>query len=257
MIFDSHMHTELSSDSKMLLSDILDKSSKLNIGCILTEHLDLNYPVEDLFKVECKLFFEKYSKYRNDNLLLGIEVGLSKTIIEEATLITNSFPFDFILGSIHSINNIDIFSDSNKDNMSKEEFFKSYFEEMLNDIKLFDNFDSLAHIDYPCRYLHFKDNNIYLSEYENYINEIFKVLIKKNKVIELNTRRLNDKKAIDSLIPIYKRYRELGGKYVTIGSDSHNKESIGKNFDVALNIIKECNLTPVYFKERKIHIIKL
>ena len=85
----------------------------------------------------------------------------------------------------------------------------------------------------------------------------FKVLIKKNKVIELNTRRLNDKKAVDSLIPIYKRYRELGGKYVTIGSDSHNKESIGKNFDVALNIIKECNLTPVYFKERKIHIIKL
>lgn len=257
MIFDSHMHTELSSDSKMLLSEVLNKSSNLNIGCILTEHLDLNYPVEGLFKVNCNLFFEKYSNYRSENLLLGIEVGLSKTIIKEATMITNSFPFDFILASIHSINDVDIFSDPNKDNLSKESFFKSYFEEMLNDIKLFDNFDSLAHIDYPCRYLPFDDNNIYLSEYEDYINEIFKVLIEKNKVIEVNTRRFNDEKAINSLIPIYKRYNELGGKYVTIGSDSHDKDTIGKNFDIALNIIKECNLTPVYFKERKMHIINI
>lgn len=257
MIFDSHMHTELSSDSKMLLSDVINKTSNLNIGCIITEHLDLNYPVEDLFKVDCNLYFEKYSKYRNENLLLGIEVGISKSILKELISITSSYPFDFILGSIHSINDVDIFSDPNKYNLSKEYFFESYFTEMLNDIKDFDNFDSLAHIDYPCRYLSFDDNNIYLSEYQDYLDEVFKLLINKNKALELNTRRLHNKSAVNSLIPIYKRYNELGGKYVTIGSDAHNMNSIGNNLDVAFKIIKECNLIPVYFKERKMQIMNL
>ena len=85
MIFDTHMHTELSSDSQMKLSSIIEKSKELKIGVILTDHLDLNYHIKNEFRVDLDKFFEKYSSYRNDNLLLGVEVGLSSSIVKENT----------------------------------------------------------------------------------------------------------------------------------------------------------------------------
>ena len=257
MIFDSHMHTELSSDSKMTIAEVIKRGQDLNIGTILTEHMDYNYPVPDLFKVDCDKFFDKYSKYRGDNLLLGIEIGLSESIVDKNIELSNKYPFDFILGSVHSINDIDIFSDPNKDSISKKDFFTSYFEEMLRDVKSFDNFDSLSHIDYPCRYLNYKDNEIYLKDFSDYLDEIFKVLISKSKVLELNSKRLDFISASKALIPLYKRYNELGGKYITLGSDAHNIGAIGFNFDIALNMAKEANLKPIYFKERKPQIITL
>ncbi len=257
MVFDSHMHTEFSSDSKMKIEDVMEKGKQLNIGTIITEHMDYNYPEKDLFKVDCNEFFNTYSKYRNNNLLLGIEIGLSHTIVDKNNTISNSYPFDFILGSIHSINDVDIFLDPRKNTLSKQEYLSKYFKEMIKDISEFDNFDSLSHIDYPCRYLKHDDNEIYLSEFSDYLDKIFNILIKKDKAIEVNTRRLGDEKAVKSLIPIYKRYKELGGKYVTIGSDAHNKKGIGLHLDAAKYIIKEAGLTPVYFKERKMYIINI
>jgi histidinol-phosphatase (PHP family) len=55
-------------------------------------------------------------------------------------------------------------------------------------------------------------------------------------------------------MPIYKRYRDMGGRYITIGSDAHTEENIGMNFKVALDLAEHLNLQPVHFKNRKIEI---
>ena len=38
---------------------------------------------------------------------------------------------------------------------------------------------------------------------------------------------------------VFKRYHELGGKLVTLGSDAHFPERIGACFDIAGDILKE------------------
>ena len=257
MFFDSHMHTKFSSDSKMKIEDVIKQGQVLNLGTILTEHMDYNYPKKDLFKVDPNKFFNEYSKYRGDNLLLGVEIGLSESSLNKNNTLANSYPFDFILGSIHSINDIDIFTDKNKNDFTKTEYLTLYFKEMIKDIKDFDNFDSLSHIDYPCRYLNDKNKEINLSELGEYVDEVFKILIEKEKCLEINTKKFDDKNFIHSIFNLCKRYKELGGKYITVGSDAHNKDRIGKDFNIAKDIILETNLTPVYFKERKINIIHL
>lgn len=257
MFFDSHMHTKFSSDSKMQIEDVIKQGQALNIGTILTEHMDYNYPKEDLFKFDPNKFFNEYSKYRGDNLLLGVEIGLSSSSLSKNNNLSTSYPFDFILGSIHSVNDVDIFTDESKNDLTKAEYLTLYFKEMIKDIKEFDNFDSLSHIDYPCRYLKEKDKEINLSELGEYVDEVFKILIEKEKCLEINTKKFDDKNFIHSIFNLCKRYKELGGKYITVGSDAHNKDRIGKDFNIAKDIILETNLTPVYFKERKINIIHL
>ena len=54
---------------------------------------------------------------------------------------------------------------------------------------------------------------------------------------------------------IYARYRELGGQYVTIGSDAHSAEAVGMNFKMAQDMTDFVGLRPVWFRERKIEYI--
>ena len=81
-------------------------------------------------------------------------------------------------------------------------------------------------------------------------------MIEQNKPIEINTRRLDDVAAVAGLLPLYKRYRELGGKYCTLGRDAHYKEHVGRRLQEALALAAQAELTPVYFKARRMQIME-
>ncbi len=250
-MFDCHVHTKFSTDSKMNIEDALKRASGLNIGMIITEHMDLKYPFEGKFAFDPEEYFNKYSKYRNDKLLLGVEMGIREDCLEENKRLAQSYGFDYIIGSVHVVDNIDIYEGIFYEGRDKKEVYSQYLNAMLESIKKHDFIDSLGHIDYIARYARFDDNEIYYREFENEIDEILKILIQNEKAIEINTRRIGNSKVVSSLIQIYKRYYELGGRIVTIGSDSHTQENIGANFDIAKEMVDMCNLKMVYYKDRK------
>ncbi|KFX57066.1 histidinol phosphatase [Clostridium botulinum] len=251
-MFDSHIHTIFSSDSDMKISDAISKAKELNIGLILTEHLDQDYPDKNLFKLDIPNYFNNYSEYKINNLLLGIELGLTLPSFNIITEKAKNFNYDFILGSVHAVYDEDIYIDyCKRDDLTKKEFFHNYLEFMLNVINKYDCFDSLAHFDYPCRYTKFENNEIALCDHHEILDEIFKTLISKGKVLEINTRRLDTKGTFNNMIDIYNRYKELGGKYITLGSDAHNVNAIATNFKNALSLTEILGLKPIYFKNRK------
>lgn len=250
MIFDSHMHSEFSTDSNMKIEDAIKVSKEHSIGIILTEHTDLNYPVLDEFRCDVPRYLSTYEKYKSNSLLLGIEIGLSEDIYAGNNEITSSFDFDYVIGSIHSVNNIDIYNNYINTNYSKKEFFQRYLDDMLTCSKLYNNFDSLGHIDYLCRYASFENKEILVCDYKDTLAEIMKTLIYKDKVLELNTARLNSIDAQKSLFDIYTLYKDLGGKHLTLGSDAHRSTEIFRNFNLAQEMISEIGLRGIYFKER-------
>ncbi|MBY6779866.1 histidinol phosphate phosphatase [Clostridium botulinum] len=230
----------------------ISKAKELNIGLILTEHLDQDYPDKNLFKLDIPNYFNNYSEYKINNLLLGIELGLTLPSFNIITEKAKNFNYDFILGSVHAVYDEDIYIDyCKRDDLTKKEFFHNYLEFMLNVINKYDCFDSLAHFDYPCRYTKFENNEIALCDHHEILDEIFKTLISKGKVLEINTRRLDTKGTFNNMIDIYNRYKELGGKYITLGSDAHNVNAIATNFKNALSLTEILGLKPIYFKNRK------
>ena len=53
-------------------------------------------------------------------------------------------------------------------------------------------------------------------------------------------------------IKILKRYKELGGELITLGSDAHNLDIIAKNFKLYSQIIKDCGFKYLFsFKDGK------
>ncbi|MGY0375057.1 histidinol phosphate phosphatase [Clostridium sp. JNZ J1-5] len=255
-MFDTHMHTEYSSDSKMKINKVIDKSIKYNMGVIITEHMDLNYRDKSKFRFDINDYFDSYNKYRNNKLLLGIEIGMCNKYLEENKSICIENPFDYVLGSLHEMYDIDLYeAEELYKNKNQTDFYQEYFQQMVSCVDTHDFINSLGHIDYIARCAQYEDGEIYYEEYGEYIDEVLKKIIDKGITIELNTRRLSDKKAVENLIKIYKRFYDLGGRYVTIGSDAHKDEDIGKNFNIAENIINDCNLKAVYFKNKKMEFI--
>ena len=161
-----------------------------------------------------------------------------------------------MIGSIHVVDGEDIYLPEYYMERGEERAYERYFQTMLENVQACDFFDVLGHVDYVARYAPTADPEIYLARWKTYLEPIFKILIARGQVLELNSRRLALKRAQDALLPIYQFYQELGGKYVTIGSDAHISQALAINSNIAEELAAACGLRPVYFKKRKIELVK-
>lgn len=256
-MYDSHIHTKFSTDSRANIEDVIEQGDKLGLGLIITEHMDLTMLGQDKFVFNPSDYFNEYTKYRNEKMLLGVELGMDLNFINEGKQIIEQTPFDFVLGSVHFIDGLDFYTNKSLFNSrSKKEAYEKYLECCLSCVRNFDFFDSLAHIDYISRCSIYEDKELYYDDFREIIDELFKVLISAGKVIEINGRRLGDKYAVENLKKLYKRYYDLGGRYITIGSDAHIAGNVGSNFKEIMEIAEYSSLKPVYFKNRKMEYTK-
>lgn len=251
MLFDTHIHTCYSTDSSMSVKTAVSRAAELGLGIIFTEHMDLAYPEPEAFTFDVKAYLRDYAQYRGDKVLLGIEVGMRPDCLEDSQRIVEEHLFDYVIGSIHVVDNVDIYHASFYESRSKQVVYERYLEAMLQCLQSYDFIDSLGHIDYIARYARYQDPDLHYHEFSDRIDEILKVAAKQEKAMEINTRRLTSRAAVEQLLPIYQRFSELGGKLVTLGSDAHKPEDIGRALSIAQDMAEACKLKVVYFKQRK------
>ena len=89
------------------------------------------------------------------------------------------------------------------------------------------------------------------------ISDIFKVIIHNGKGIEINTSAVglsyND---TNPNLEIIKLYRQMGGEIITVGSDSHGKENIGKGFSLVEEYLRRAGFRflTVFRKQRPVFV---
>ena len=252
MIFDSHMHTKFSADSEMLAAEAIAKAASLNLGVVFTEHFDYGLELNGKsFTFDAATYMSEYKNLRGDKVRLGVEVGLRESArVANENFLTQA-DFDFVIGSIHLVDDLDIYYPDFYADKDKATAYKKYFEQMAAEIAVAD-FDALGHIDYICRAAPYDNPEIDYPTFAAQIDAVLKIVVEREKVLELNTRRFYSARAVEELVPVYKKYRELGGRYVTIGSDAHKVAAVGNYFERALKFARELDLTPVTFCERKL-----
>ncbi|MCR5176489.1 MAG: histidinol-phosphatase HisJ family protein [Anaerovibrio sp.] len=257
MIYDSHSHTEFSSDSDMKATDAVQAADRLGIGLVFTEHYDFDYVESPHYKdmdfvFDPQKYWRQYEPLRGNKLLLGVELGLTPGSIEANKRFIKQVPFDQVIGSIHAINKLDIYYPDYYENKTKREAYACYLKNMADMVKANPYIDILGHIDYICRYAPYEDKEIDYTDLHDLVDLVIMNVLDTGTVMELNTRRLDSKTVAEALLPIYRRYRELGGEYIAIGSDAHKVENLGMNFPMAIDLAEFLGLKPVYFRERRI-----
>ena len=188
-----------------------------------------------------------------------MELGLQPEILRENAVFAKSYEFDFIIGSSHICHGKDPYYPAFFAGRSEEEAHREYFESILENIRKFSNFDVYGHLDYVVRYGPNMDKNYSSEKYKDIIDAILKLLLEKGKGIELNTGGIKKgMKDFHPCIDILRRYRELGGEIITIGSDSHDVSHIADSFDRAADVLKECGFRYyTIFEQRTPEYIKL
>lgn len=245
MFADYHVHTEFSDDSTYPMEQVVKDAIAMKMdGICFTDHVDygikedwdcghsIEYRGEEpLANVDYPAYAVRIEKlqclYKGQiDIKMGMEFGLQVHTIPKFEELFQKYPFDFIILSIHQVEDKEFWTQDFQKGKSQEEYNRRYYEEMLNVVKNYQNYSVLGHMDLITRY---DENGVYpFEKVEPVISEILKIVIENGKGIELNTsyHRYGLKDATPS-VKILKRYRELGGEIITIGSDSHKPEHLG------------------------------
>ncbi|WP_459130180.1 histidinol-phosphatase HisJ family protein [Guggenheimella bovis] len=253
MIFDTHLHSYFSTDSRTKPEELIKASE--TIGITITDHQDVRDSYRKPYCHDPKAFFEAYEPIRSDKLLLGVEIGMTKDALEFLKDDMKSYPYDFLLGSVHSL-----YVGGPPDGYSNDIVFESkdpveaqrqYVKGVIRAIEDFFPIDALAHLDYVCRYSDIPGKDFYVEELREDLLTLFKLLVEKEVSLEVNTYRFKNPHALTEWKLLLSYYKECGGEHVTLGSDAHLAMHIGRHFDTALELIESVGLTPCYYKMRK------
>ncbi len=243
-MFDFHVHTHHSFDASHPADELVEKAIQLGLTHIcLTDHIDYDYDGEGSeFSFSYQQFFDELTRvrqtYRNKiNILAGVEFGMQPHVIKEYVRDADTWPFDYIIGSLHSVNKTDIYTGSYFKTRNQQQAYVDYFDDMLQIVKANAPFNALGHFDMIKRYGSF-DTSLPLKDYQEIATTIFKTLIPQGKGIEVNTSGYRyDLGDAHPSLDILKLYRECGGEIVVLGSDAHATTDIAyKLKDVLVNL---------------------
>lgn len=255
---DMHMHTWFSTDSEACPCDMADEAVRKGLKTIcFTDHFDkddLEWGEEGIFDVDA--YFVEMQKLQKEyagklNIRIGIELGLRTYLKDYYEELTKKYPFDFVIGSVHNVpykkdaeGNI-LYTDPAAEKLftdrTDKEAYRLMMETTLENVRTSDCFQTLGHLDYVVRYGKSREKEYSYTDYADIIDEILKLLIEKEKGLEVNSAGLKYGLPFAHPHPdVLKRYRELGGEIITIGADAHKPEHIAYDFAKAEEILKSC-----------------
>lgn len=242
---DYHVHSTCSFDAKNRMAEMARALKQRGIAEVcFTDHADFGMPETmqigpesfTLPKQQAHQYIEALEKAPEGIfMVLGLELGEGNHEPERAKRIYHMPEYDFILGSLHNLRGEPDFYDIQYESYEQcFDLYERYLDELI-ELAALGCFDVMAHIGYCLRYMHKKgfDAQVTMERNGDKVDKLLHTLIENGKGIELNVadlvpggREAPLLKPFPS-VEILRRYRELGGDIITVGTDAHNTGAAG------------------------------
>ena len=242
---DCHLHTDNSFDREPPAALQVARARELGIRTIaLTDHCDiLEWSDERIARSNAQAR-ELNERFDDITVLRGIELGEPLQDMNETSRALGLCEYDFVLCSLHNLTGEQDFYYLHPNREEAKVLVARYFDELLETVR-WNQFDALAHFTYPLRYITGRDGvPVDMAPYLPVIREILATLAANGKALEINTSGLRDENGF--LLPTVeyvKLFRELGGKYITLGSDAHCPEHMAVGMNEGIAAAKEAGFT--------------
>lgn len=242
---DHHVHTKFSPDSNADIIQYITKAKELELEYILfTDHIDFGTIDTTFFD---SIDFDEYFKVMKDlesryglPIKIGVEIGYEKDCKNEIDKFLSKYKFDFVIASIHYGSGLDFYTGEFYEGKTKEEAYLDYFKLVLEMVENFTNYDVVGHLDYIIRYGPYRDKHYNYDDYKEILDKILKAIIRNNRGIEVNTSGLRQGENVTfPKDKVLLRYKELGGKIITVGSDAHFNDEYQADFKEVINKLED------------------
>ncbi|MGN1211607.1 MAG: histidinol-phosphatase HisJ family protein [Candidatus Cryptobacteroides sp.] len=279
LFFDTHCHSQFSFDGKNASIAGSAAGAKANGlgGICFTDHCDFCVPQEKL-QQDAERFGEQVGKEVFDIkaqqeeigrvrkiipdicIFKGIEIGLGERNREMIRKALSSNSFDQIIGSVHYIGECDPFDGTYYEGKTFKEAYGEYLTILHNELKWMGDFDIAGHFDYVARYAPYPEESVLYKDFSDIFDTLLKLLAEEGKALEINTKTYRTYRNRTPVLDknILKRFKELGGEYITLGSDSHDTARPGENFSKFAEVVKSCGFRYLtHFENRKAFPVKI
>jgi len=245
-LIDYHVHSIYSSDGHNTIIELCQNAVDKGIKEIaVTDHFEPTTKDEYCSSYNQKGYWAYIEKAKRLfkgmlNIKLGVELGQPHLFPETSNAILADFPYDYVLASAHKLpEGMDV-SELDYSKIGEEELCSMYLRQ-LKQLIYWNNFDCIGHLDLIKRYSAavYKKNITLACQYE-LLKEVLELVISNGKGIEINTSGLRQTpKETMPGFDIVKLYKGLGGEILTIGSDAHFAEDVGKGLNEAVYLARK------------------
>lgn len=255
-MFDYHMHTRVSFDGHDTGLQMAQaaKAAGLKEICF-TDHLDYDpLGIMGILAFDTAVYNAEYDDLEIPGLKIrrGMEFGMTAENRAQFRKDLQRRPFDFVLGSIHFVDDFDVYYEDYWKDKSVFQAERRFLETTLECVELHEDFDVLAHLTYIAKtHCHPSPRQVPFEEHRELIDEILKTLARKDKGLEMNTSGVDRCGGFLPTEDMVRRFREVGGKLVTIGSDAHQSRRVGQYAFEACDILKDIFGYVCTFEDRK------
>ena len=255
-MFDYHMHSDVSEDGLSSGIEMAERAAQMGLREIcFTDHIDFDPLVPDnKLRYEVEDYNAAYDALAHKDLVIrrGMEFGM---LTDNAQMLKEELKkrsYDFVIGSVHFVEGLDVYFDEYWQGKTMEQAERIDLEQTLECVKVHDDFDVLGHLTYISKTRGNPTKRpIPYEAYREITDEIFKVLIQKGKGIEVNTSGMRDAKVFLPTEDYLRRFKELGGEIVTVGSDAHDADRVGQYCKEACALVQDIFGYVCTFEDRK------
>lgn len=268
-LYDNHNHSQFSFDGgrTSVGKTVNSAIGKGLAGVCFTDHCDFFVPpmkakyeeyVPEVFDVEARnAEIDKVNaKCPQDfHVFKGIEIGVQKSERDKIAAHLEKYSFDEIIASVHYLDDTDPFWGGYYEGKTWRYAYGHYLETLYDEmVWLGDRFDIMGHYDYVTRYAPYPECSILYKDFPDILDSMLRHLAENGKALEINTKTYQDFKGRTPVLDknILMRYRELGGEIISLGSDSHDADRVGFNFERTAALVSKCGFRYLaHFDKRK------
>lgn len=255
-MFDYHMHSRVSFDGHDTGRAMAEAAVSAGLKEIcFTDHLDYD-PLEQMGKLDfdTAAYNAEYDHLEIPGLKIrrGAEFGMDIHNVAQFKKDLQRRHFDFVLGSIHFVDDLDVYFEPYWNGKTVFQAERRYLEATLESVRLHNDFDVLAHLTYIGKTkCHPAPRPLPYGEHREIVDEILKVLVQKGKGMEVNTSGMDRCGGFLPTADIIRRFKELGGEIITVGSDAHTCDRVGQYTFQVCDILKDIFGYVCTFEDRK------
>lgn len=264
MLTDYHVHMAETGEFTIdYIKEYLQKAKEKGIEELgISEHAYFFYETKNILSnpwVDGRrhLHFADYAQFFQDvkaaglSIKMGIEMDYTPGKEREMKAFINAHPFDYVIGSVHWIDDWGIDLDLYKDEYEKrniEQVYSEYFDQIvtLAESKLF---DFVGHIDLIKIFSYKPENQAFLdAQYDRVVH----ALASSDTCIEISTAGL--RKPVGEMYPDPRFLQKCydAGVGIVICSDAHMPKHVGFAYDQAVELARSVGYKEIHtFIQRK------
>jgi histidinol-phosphatase (PHP family) len=169
----------------------------------------------------------------------GVELSEPHWHVDETAALLARGGFERVLASVHSARvdagYVDV--SSRYDDQAPYDVVRDYLLEAAAMVEGSEDFEVLAHIDFPVRYWPSTEAPYDPRRHEEEHRRVLRALVASERVLEINTRV-----PLDPLVLAW--WREDGGRAVTFASDAHEPDALTSGFAEAVRVARAAGFRP-------------